>query len=330
MRRHVLLACLTVALAVPAFPGSARADDASVVEAKARFEEGLELADAGKAEPARLKFQQAWAVFKAPAVLYNLARAEQLTGHDMEALEHFRLFLRIGATDVKITDAMRDKAKQNVAELAKKVGQVDIEVPASARVSVDGKPLDETPKEPVALPPGRHTIEATFDGRVRSVTVECVAGNVVKARIDFEAAGTEPPGEQRPKGSAYWVVPTILGVAGLAGIGVGIGFAASSQSAKSDSEDIRRANPSLCTAPPEASCETYRSKRSDAESASTLSYVGYIAGGALLAGAAVTAIVLWPRSKERTGKAPSRSIGADAVAPIVGGGAYGAGLLGHF
>src|SRR5688572_20109418 len=113
MRRHVLYLCLTVAAAsVPLCPGVARADDAAVVEAKARFEEGLELADAGKNEPARLKFQQAYSVFKSPAVLYNLARSEQLTGHDLDALDHFRLFLKVGATDVKITDAMRDKAKQ--------------------------------------------------------------------------------------------------------------------------------------------------------------------------------------------------------------------------
>jgi hypothetical protein len=39
---------------------------------------------------------------------------------------------------------MRDKARQNAAELAKKVAQVDIEVPPTARVSVDGKPLEET------------------------------------------------------------------------------------------------------------------------------------------------------------------------------------------
>jgi len=292
--------------------------------------EALQLADAGKAEPARLKFQQAWAVFKAPAVLYNLARAEQLTGHDLEALDHFRLFLRVGATDVKITDAMRDKAKQNAAELAKKVGQVDIEVPPTARVSVDGKPLDETPKEPVPVQPGRHTIEAAFDGRVKSVTVECAAGTVVKAKLDFEAGGgSEPPGEERPKGSAYWVVPTVLGVAGLVGIGVGIGFAASSQSAKSDSEDIRRANPGVCAQSTEL-CASYDSKRSDAESAATLSYVGYIAGGALLAGAAVTAIVLWPRAKEHNAKTPSRGIHADAVTPLVGNGTMGAGLVGHF
>ena len=84
---------------VPAFASVARADDTAVVEAQARFAEGLELADAGKHEPARLKFQQAWAVFKAPAVLYNLARSEQLTGHDLEALEHFKLFARVSATE---------------------------------------------------------------------------------------------------------------------------------------------------------------------------------------------------------------------------------------
>ena len=277
MRRHALLACVTLALAIPVFPGTARADDAATAEAQARFQEGLDLADAGKPEPARLKFQQAWSVFKSPAVLYNLARAEQLTGHELEALEHFRLFLRVGATDVKITDAMREKAKQNVADLSRKVGQVEIEVPASARVTVDGKPLDETPKDPVPVQPGRHTIEATFDGKVRNVSVECTAGNVVKARIDFDTPGgaTEPPGEERhPPSAARWIVPTVLGVVGLAGIGVGIGFGAKSQSSKTDSESIRNSNPALCTAPTLPSCDAYSSARSDSKSAATVSYVG--------------------------------------------------------
>ena len=333
MRRHALLACLTIALATPVFPGVAHADDAATVEAQARFQEGLDLADAGKHEPARLKFQQAWSVFKSPAVLYNLARSEQLTGHELEALEHFRLFQRIGATDVKVTDAMREKAKQNAAELARKVGQVDIEVPPSARVTVDGKPLEETPKEPVPVQPGRHTIEATFDGKVRNVSVECVAGGIVKARIEFDTPGgaTEPPGEERrPPSAARWIVPTVLGVAGLAGIGVGIGFGAKSQSAKTDSEGIRSANPSLCTDPVLPSCEAYRSSRTDSKSGSTVSYVGYIAGGAFLVGAAVTAIVLWPKSNERTAVKRPRGISADAITPLLGGGTIGAGFQGHF
>jgi hypothetical protein len=329
MRRHVLLACFAVALAVPAFPAVAHADDVAVAEAKARFEEGLELADAGKHEPARLKFQQAWAVFKAPAVLYNLARSEQLTGHDLEALDHFRLFLKVGVTDVKITDAMREKAKQNVVELARKVGQIDIEVPPTARVMVDGKPLEEAPKDPIPVQPGRHTIEASFDGKLRSVTVECTAGNVVKARIEFDGPGTEPPGEPPPASSARWIVPTILGVAGLAGIGVGIGLGASSQSAKSDSEDIRRANPGLCGEPAQPMCASYDSKRDDAKSAATISTVGYVAGGVLLA-AAITTFVVWPKSKERSAAVPARGLKADAVTPLIGGGTVGAGLVGHF
>jgi hypothetical protein len=310
----------------------AHADDAATVEAQARFQEGLDLADGGKHEPARLKFQQAWSVFKSPAVLYNLARSEQLTGHELEALEHFRLFLRIGATDVKVTDAMREKAKQNAADLARKVGQVDIEVPASARVTVDGKPLEETPKEPVPVQPGRHTIEATFDGKVRNVSVECGAGSIVKARIEFDTPGsTEPPGEERrPPSAARWIVPTVLGVAGLAGIGVGIGFGAKSQSAKTDSEGIRSANPGLCGTPAlQSTCDSYDAKRSDSKSAATVSYVGYIAGGALLAGFAAT-LIFWPKSKERTASTPSRGIRADAVTPLVGGGTLGAGLVGHF
>jgi hypothetical protein len=301
------------------------------VEAQARFQEGLDLADAGKHEPARLKFQEAWSVFKSPAVLYNLARSEQLTGHELEALEHFRLFLRVGATTVSITDAMRDKAKQNAAELARKVGQVAIEVPASARVTVDGKPLEETPKDPVPVQPGRHTIEATFDGKVRNVSVECVAGTIVKARIDFDTPGaTEPPGEERQHASAArWIVPTVLGVVGLAGIGVGIGLGAKSQSAKTDSETLRSANPGLCTAPVLPSCDTYSSGRSDSKSAATVSYVGYIAGGAFLVGAVAT-FIFWPKSKEQTASAPSRGIKADAVTPLIGSGTAGVGLQGHF
>ena len=297
MRRRFFLACVLSVAALSAAPSVARADDAAVAEAQQRFQEGLDLADAGKHEPARLKFQQAWAVFKSPAVLYNLARTEQLTGHELEALEHFRHFMKISQTDVKITDAMRDKARQNTEELARKLGQIEVEAPATARVTVDGKPV-ESIADPVPVRPGSHKVEATFEGKSKNVTVECNAGLIVKAKIEFEHF-TEPPGEGRktmPTGK--WLVPTIMGVAGLAGIGLGIGMASSSNSAKDDSEALR--SPGLCSPNGDATkCAQYDAKRDDASSAATISYVGYIAGGVLLAGAAVT-YLLWPMSKERT------------------------------
>lgn len=302
MRRRFFLACVLSVAALSAVPSAAHADDAAVAEAQQRFQEGLDLADAGKHEPARLKFQQAWSVFKSPAVLFNLARTEQLTGHELEALEHFRQFVKISQTDAKITDAMRDKARQNTEELGRKLGQISVEVPATARVTVDGKPVDSI-ADPVPVRPGNHKVEATFEGKTKNVSVDCTAGVVVKAKIEFEAGFTEPPGEgHRSMPTGKWLVPTIMGVAGLAGIGLGIGMAASSNSAKDDSEALRDATQGLCAPAPggdAAKCAEYRGKREDASSAATISYVGYIAGGVLLAGAVVTYFV-WPMKQERT------------------------------
>ena len=137
----------------------------------------------------------------------------------MEALEHYRQFTRLSSTDAKITDAMREKARSNAAELAKKVGQVEIEVPSTARVTVDGKALEESPpREPVPVTPGRHTIEATFEGRLKSVVVECTAGNITRAKLDFESGGstTYPPGEEhRHASSARWIVRPSSALRGL-------------------------------------------------------------------------------------------------------------------
>ena len=131
------------------------------------------------------------------------------------------------------------------------------------------------------------------------------------------------------RGAGRVIVPIALGVAGLAGIGVGIGFASASNSAKSDSEKLRRESPGLCSPPETSQCATYDSKRSDAESASTISTVGYIAGGVLLAGAAA-AFVFWPKSREKQAAAPRRGITPEGMHPLVGNGTVGAGLEGRF
>ena len=294
-----------------AAPRLAHADDAAVAEAKARFSEGVQLADAGKHEEARLKFQQAAAVLKAAAVLYNLARAEQLTGHEFEAIEHYRQFLRFSQNDPTIKDEQRQMARSYVAELSPRVGQVDIEAPPSARVSIDGKPLEEPPKEPVAVQPGRHVIEAAFEGKLRSVTVECEKGKVVKAKIEFEAGGTEPPREDRSGGwsTAKTVTVAALGASALAGIGVGVGFALSSQSAKTDENAARVAG--VCVDQSSDSCNRLKTARDSVDSKATISTVGYIAGGVLLLGAVIAAVV-WPRTAETAlsvGVAPQRDGG---------------------
>src|SRR5262245_57794414 len=81
--------------------------DPTFAEGRARFNEGIKLAEAGDHDAARIKFDQAWTVLKAPAVLFNLARSEQLSGRHLEALLHYRAFTKL--SDPKISDAMRQQ-----------------------------------------------------------------------------------------------------------------------------------------------------------------------------------------------------------------------------
>lgn len=308
--RTLLFALSLGALSLGAISTNAYAQqDAALTEAQARFKEGLDLADANNHEASRIKFQQAWAVYKSPAVLYNLARSEQLTGHDIEAFEHFREFLK-SPPDPKVTEAHKKKAQENVDELGKKLGQVDVQAPPNARVTVDGKVAADAAREPVPVMPGRHVIEATLEGRIKSVTVECAAGNIAKARIEFETTGagggaggggggsiTEPPpaGGDEHASSARYVVPAIIGVAGLASLGVGIGFGIASQSAKDEEDALRK--PGTCAVTTSPECRALDDKISDTTSKGTISTIGYVGGGVLLAAAVVTYIV-WPSSKK--------------------------------
>jgi hypothetical protein len=323
MRRFVQAALLASALITPTL---ASADDAAMAEAQKRFTEGLERADSGKFDEARLKFLQAYAVLKAPAVLFNLASSEQKTNHDVEAIEHYRAFLRSGVNDTRITDAMREKAKANIAELLKKVGQVEIDAPEGAKISVDSVVLDEAPKEPVAVAAGKHKIEATFGGKVKSVTVDAKVGEIAKAKLDFTAGGpdiTTPPrvddgGERTTVG---WAVPISLAVLGVGGVVVGGVFASASQSSKDESATL--GTPGVCASPTSTACAAYDAKRDDAESQATLSYVGYVAGGVLLAGAVAT-FLFWPKS------GTPRNSSSLKLAPVVGPRTAGGSLQLHF
>jgi hypothetical protein len=315
MRRYIQAVCV---LSTLAFASIAHADDAAIAEAQARFNEGLSLADNAKYDEARLKFLQAVVVLKAPAVLFNLASTEMKTGHDVEAIEHYRGFLKVGANDTRITDAMREKAKQNIAELLRKVAQIEVEAPDGAKISVDGKPLDESPKEPVPVTPGKHTIEASHAGKIKSVTVDGMVGEVAKAKLDFAGDDTTTAspssGEEAERTTAGWVVPITLGVLGVGGVVMGGVMASSAASSKDDAVNLRKEFPGLCSTPPSnpAKCTEYQDKFDTAESQSTLAWVGYVSGGVLLA-ASVATFVFWPKS----GKSPSASRGM-LLTPLVG------------
>ena len=91
MRRAVRWATVIAALAAAAPAG---ADDTAQRDAQARFEEGLARVRADNLAGALVSFQQAYAVMHKPAVVWNLALVEEKTSRPVEALAHFREYLR--------------------------------------------------------------------------------------------------------------------------------------------------------------------------------------------------------------------------------------------
>ena len=298
---------------------------ASELDGRARFEEGVKLAEAGDHEKARLKFVQAWAVLKHWSVLFNLARAEQLSGHAVDAFRHYREFTKLD--NPKIPAGQRELAQTNLVELTKKIGQLAIDVSPGATVTVDGERVDAGQADPIAVTPGQHVVVATLAGKAKDATVTAEPGATVNVSL-VEAAPPPPPAvapvpvapvvavDPRPR--AGYLVPGALAVAGLAGIGVGVGFALASQGAKEDA--TRLGQPLVCTDRGAAGCVAYTDARDRASTHATIAWGGYIAGGVLLAGA-IGSFVFWPKRTQATGM---------RVVPVVGPGTAAATLGGTF
>src|SRR5580658_4422188 len=90
---------LAAASSVSLVGGVANADDKTVREAQARFEEGLKRVKAGDFEAARMSFVQAYVVLHKPDILWNLALSEEKSARPLDALAHFKEFARQAPTD---------------------------------------------------------------------------------------------------------------------------------------------------------------------------------------------------------------------------------------
>ncbi len=309
-RLLVMAACMLPASVAPAtaYAQPASALDPTVEEGRARFAEGLKLAEAGDHNAARIKFDQAWTVLKLPGVLFNLARAEQLSGHLTESLQHHRAFARTPAGTPKVTDAMRKTAEENIAALAAKLGQIEIDAPARARISIDGYVLEGSTLDPIPVTPGRHVVEATVDGKTRSVTVECPAGSVTPARL-VEAPAPAPPPQKpgatpraAPGSSSLFTTRNVVG-SGLGVIAIGAGttslvFLLDSNSKVNDAKDFDTSQPGGACRTVGVTCDAYATRLDDARSSRTIAQAAAVGAG-VLAVASLAVFALWPFAKGR-------------------------------
>lgn len=141
---------------------------------------------------------------------FGLGRSEQMLHHDPAALIAFRHWLKTekgSAPPPRETEWSRQNVVDVVATLTLKVGDLVIDAPSTAVVTVDGVQvaLDD---DDVPVAPGSHLVEARRGGETTSATAEVAAGNSARVRLPSRTRHQRrrcrrpPPRARSPRGFA--------------------------------------------------------------------------------------------------------------------------------
>jgi hypothetical protein len=289
---------LALGVALASSPALAQSE-AAEKEARTRFQEGKELYATGKVDEARLKFLQACAVLKDDVCQRNLAVAEFFSGHYVDAYPRLEKIMASGVLKSE-PDVEREFQRMRDESYAK-IGHVDVQAPPGAQIRIDdaidagNAPL----KELIRVTAGKHVVSVQVETKIEREEIDCAAGRIVK--VDFmQKFGIMPGlGPDTPQGDtrtkyAEGRIPVVvgLGAAGLIGLSMGVGFGVASSAARDDAN--RMAAGGACVDRASTACSDLQSKVSSTNGFGTASIVSYVAGGALIAGAAV-AFFLWPK-----------------------------------
>jgi hypothetical protein len=341
MRRTVRCA---IAAAVLAAAATAGADDTAQRDAQARFEEGLARVRAGAYDDARVSFEQAAAVMRKPAVIWNLALTEEKTHRPVEALAHFKEYLRLALS----TDPDRPRAQKHIDTLNAATAHIDVAAPAGATITLDGtREVGAAPLgDAVDVVPGHHEVVARLPTGVKVASLDLVAGQTARADLSaLEAASVTPgatapqstgeppapPGQpvqpvaEQPAGGAFGPerLITVIAVGGAAVVAAGAGLVLGIESNnEAGAAKALRTQVGSCAGVSSTDCQNLASDVSAQRSDHTASTVMWVLGGVLAAGA-VGAFFLWPKGSVQ-GQAAVR------IAPAVGPTSAGLAAVGTF
>jgi hypothetical protein len=327
----VRVPALCVALALAAFVAphvvSAQPTEVEIERARALQKEGDTQFSNKEWAKARTAYIAAWAVLKHWSLAASLGDVELRMGLHQEAAEHLALMLTMSPPE----DA-RKSGTAMLVEAKKQIATVDLRIePAGTDVSVNGEFRGKSPlPTTLFLKPGTHSVELKkvgFLSRGKTLDVKAGSSEIVTLTLDPDTS-TGPKGPEGPQGpegpkkvpppepAPVW--PTIvLAGASVAGIGLGITFAALSAQKASDIDDT-----TTCPNPVSLAClDEVDELRSAGTSFQIGSIVSFVVGGLAGVGALSYAIV------SNSSDEPAATV---SVLPLVGPGFAGAGLLGTF
>ncbi len=148
-----------------------RADD--IAAARQHFADGVKAFQEGDFEGARRLFVQADQDHHAPAILYNLGRAEERLNHPQAAIDAYDRYLAEAGAGAELSQA----AAIAIAQIRARSSRVRITSdPPGARVFVNGTELTERAPLSTLLPPGHAHVTADWEGVHVGQDVELGAG----------------------------------------------------------------------------------------------------------------------------------------------------------
>jgi hypothetical protein len=277
------VACLVFAcVALGARP--ARADN-DAAAAQALFDEAKALTAAGKYEEACPKFLASLKLDQKPGAAINLADCYEKSGKLASA---WARYVEAATLAERVHQADRQQyAKDHASVLEPLLSRLTIAVAAPVsgmQVRRDGEPIDAAVLGS-ALPvdAGQHVIEVTAPGKKPWSSTVTVAAGAAQVKIDVPTLEDAPPeaGPAAPSGPSGLGAQRIAGIAlasvGLAGVVVGAAFGGIAASKWSGVLATHCHNsPTMCD-------PTGIALAGDAKQAATISTVGFVAGGVVLA-----------------------------------------------
>lgn len=275
-------------ISLSALPVGAQSSNKATAEAL--FTEGRSLASSGKCAEAIPKFQASQKLDPGVGTLLNLAECYEQVGKTASAWAEYREAISLAR--LAGSKEREELATERAKALEPKLSRLAIKVTGDASgvtITRDGEAVDSA-ELGVAIPvdPGEHVIEASAPGKQKfSQTIEVGANADSKAvEIPTLAAGTgdvTPPGDEgaaaKSDGSSQRTIGLIVGGVGLVGVAVGAVFGLQASSKWDDAK-------SKCDDYPYGCSSEGVSLADDASSAATISTIGFIAGGVLVAGGA--------------------------------------------
>jgi hypothetical protein len=191
-RRTLRASARDVVLTIALLLSSTRAAHAGDVEvARKIFADGVKLYQQGDYEGARRLFKQADAEHHAPAIVYNLALAEEKLRHPQAAVDAYEAYVG----EVGDQGELSSSAAVAIAQIKARSTKLRVETkPPGARVFVDGAPLSDPAPVTVFVFSGTHVVVAQGDGWRGEQDVQ-VEGKGESLAITIAAQGAPPKTE---------------------------------------------------------------------------------------------------------------------------------------